>query len=92
MIRETRSSRRVDAATRASARVGRAAAVRRRVVPHAGPAGRLDRISINNAEWEVKIEDKVGIRLYRARERRADMPSEQRQAERDAFNKYHKEV
>ena len=53
----------------------------------------MDAVSINGQLWKVSLHSKGGhLRLQRADERRADMPSEKRQAKRDAFNKYHKEV
>ena len=73
MNRETRSSRRVDAATRASARVARAA--RRRFFPRTGPAEKLDPISINGQLWLIynNCKGRDGLFLGRAAERREGM-------------------
>ena len=89
MNRETRSPRRVDAVTRAL-RASRE--LRQRFVPRAGAAEKLDVVPINNVLWNVYVHTRGPLTLRRAEERRDDMPPEKRQAERDAFNKYHKEV
>ena len=63
-----------------------------RFVPRAGAAEKLDVVPINNVLWNVYVHTRGPLTLRRAEERRDDMPPEKRQAERDAFNKYHKEV
>jgi hypothetical protein len=81
-----------DASTRPRERLRASRELRQRFVPRAGPGKLLDAVSINNVLWNVVIDTSKYLALQRARERRADMPSEKRQTERDAANKYHKEV
>ena len=86
MNRETRSLRRADGSRE---RLCASRELRQRFVPCAGPAEKLDAISINNVLWIVVTTSKQGhLILQRALKRHADMSPEQLQESRNANNDY----